>query len=59
VIDRWRLDYNHHRIDYSLDYQTAAAYTAACVVSATPQHSEHSRITNPNALTHLGAKTEG
>ena len=26
VIDPWRLDYNHHRIHSSLDYQTPAAY---------------------------------
>ena len=61
VIDRWRLDYNHHRIHSSLDYQTPAAYAAGCVLpaSATPQPIEHSRITNPNALTQLGAKTGG
>ncbi|MAI31416.1 MAG: hypothetical protein CMM07_07070, partial [Rhodopirellula sp.] len=41
VIDRWRLDYNHHRIHSSLDYQTPAAYAAGCALpasaSATPQ----------------------
>ena len=31
VIDRWRLDYNHYRIHSALDYQTPAAYAAACV----------------------------
>ena len=30
VIDRWRLDYNHHRIHSSLNYQTPAAYAARC-----------------------------
>ena len=61
VIDRWRLDYNHHRIHSSLDYQTPAAYAAGCVLpaSATPQPPEHSRFTNPNPLTQLGAKTGG
>ena len=61
VIDRWRLDYNHHRIHSSLDYQTPAAYATGCVLpaSATPQPPEHSRITNPNALTQPGAKTGG
>ena len=61
VIDRWRLDYNHHRIHSSLDYQTHAAYAAGCVLpaSATPQPPEHSRFTNPNPLTQLGAKTGG
>jgi len=47
VIDRWRLDYNHHRIHSSLNYQTPAAYAAGCVLpaSATPQPPEHSRVT--------------
>ena len=56
VIDRWRLDYNHHRIYSSLDYQISAAYAAGCVLpasaSAALQPPEHSRITNPRSLTH-------
>ncbi|MDB4676826.1 integrase core domain-containing protein [bacterium] len=61
VIDRWRLDYNHHRIQSSLDDQTPAACAAGCVpqTSATPQQPENSRFTNPNSLTQAGAKTEG
>ena len=61
VNDRWQLDYNHHRIHSSLDYQTPAAYAAGCVLpaSATPQPPEHRRITNPNPLTQPGAKTGG
>ncbi len=61
MIDRWRLDYNHHCIHSSLDYQTPAEYAAGCVLpaSATPQPPEHIRITNPNALTQPGAKTGG
>ena len=31
VIDRWRLDYNHHRLHSSLEYQTPAAFAASCV----------------------------
>ena len=51
VIDRWRLDYNHHRIHSSLDYQTPAAYAARCVLpgSATPQPPEHSRFYQPQS----------
>ncbi len=47
VIDRWRQDYNHHRIHSALNYQTPAAYAADCVLpaSATPQPPEHSRVT--------------
>ena len=30
VIDRWRLDYNHHRPHSSLDYQTPAVFAARC-----------------------------
>ena len=38
VIDRWRLDYNHHRPHSTLDYQTPAAFAARCSssVRATP-----------------------
>lgn len=35
VIDRWRLDFNHHRIHSALNYQTPAAFAAACVLPAT------------------------
>ena len=61
VIDRWRLDYNHHRIHSSLDYQTLAAYADGCVLpdSATPQPPEHNRITNPDSDTHNGAILRG
>jgi len=44
---RWRLDYNHHRIHSTLNYQVPAVYAAGCVLaaSATPQAPKHSRIT--------------
>ena len=61
VIDRWRLDYHHHRIHSSLDYQTPAGYAAGSVlpVSAAPQPPEHNRITNPDSLAQPGVKTGG
>ncbi|MAT72520.1 MAG: hypothetical protein CMJ58_23710 [Planctomycetaceae bacterium] len=43
VVDRWRLDDNHHRPHSSLDDQTPAEFAARCsasapqVLSATPQ----------------------
>ena len=43
VVDRWRLDYNHHRPHSSLEYQTPATFAARWltsapqVTSATPQ----------------------
>ena len=59
VNERWRLDYHHHRIQSSLDYQTPAPYTVGCVLPAlaTPQPPEHSSFTNPDALTQAGART--
>ena len=47
VIDRWRLDYNHHRLHSALNYWAPAAYAAGCVLlaSVTPQYPEYSRVT--------------
>ena len=52
VIDRWRLDYNHHRIHSSLNYQTPAAFAAACLLpaSATPQPPERTRLQHQDSL---------
>ena len=36
VVDRWRLDYNHHRIHSSLDYQTPAEFADRCYSSVRP-----------------------
>ena len=32
VIDRWRIDFNHHRPHSALDYRTPAALAASCVL---------------------------
>ena len=55
VIDRWRLDYNHHRPHSALEFQTPAAYAAGLLASvrATPSLQQASR-TNPNPLTEAG-----
>jgi len=36
IVDRWRLDYNHHRPHSSLDYQTPAAFAARSSSSVRP-----------------------
>jgi len=59
VIDRWCLDYNHHRPHSALDYQTPAAFAAGCVLPGSPgtfekspalRPPEHSRIHDPPIL---------
>jgi len=61
VIDRWRLDYNHHRPHSALDYQTPAAYAAGSKLadSDTPQSPQDNSSSNPDSLTQLGTKTGG
>ena len=53
VIDRWRLDYNHHRLHSSLDYQTPAAFAARCSSSVRPTASlqKNTGPMNPDSLT--------
>jgi transposase InsO family protein len=53
VIDRWRLDYNHHRLDRILDYQTPAAFAARCPSSVRPTASlqKNTGSMNPDSLT--------
>ena len=45
LIDRWRLDDNHHRIHSALDYQTRAPFADGCVLPASATPPEHSRLT--------------
>ncbi len=47
VIDRLRIDYNHHRFHGSLTYQTPAAFAAGCVFPASATPPEYSRFTKP------------
>ncbi len=47
VIDRWRLDYNHHRPHSALDYQTPAAYAAGCVLPGCAGTFEESPLRPP------------
>ena len=61
VIDRWRLDYNHHRIRSSLDYQIPAAYAAGCVLpaSATPQLQNTAALSTPALSLNLVQRLTG
>lgn len=43
VVDRWRLDYNHHRPHSSLDYQTPAKFAARFSTSVRPTASLQKR----------------
>ena len=60
VVDRWRLDYNHHRPHSRLGWQTPATFAAACVPagSATPHPSAHTTNTGPT-LIQVGTENGG
>ena len=47
VVDRWRLDYNHHRPHSSLGYQTPAEFAARCLASAPKSASAKPQQTSP------------
>ncbi len=57
VVDRWRLDYNHHRPHSSLDYQTPAEFAARCSSSVRPTASlqNSSSPLNPDSLMSAGS----
>ena len=46
MIDRWRIDYNHHRPHSAWDYRTPAPFAADCALPgfATLTPREHSRF---------------
>ena len=51
VVDRWRLDYNHHRPHSALDYQTPAAFAASRLASVRPTASRQQACCNtPDSL---------
>jgi transposase InsO family protein len=52
VIDRWRLDYNHHRVHSSLDYPFAAGWLASIRPTASLQKYRGPHSTD--SLTHPG-----
>jgi len=56
IVDRWRLDYNHHRPHSMLGWMTPAAFAATCVpsASATPNPSEHTKENINQTLTEVG-----
>ena len=56
VIDRGRLDYNHHRINRALDYQIPAAFDAGWLASVRPPASpQHASRATPHGFTQAGA----
>jgi putative transposase len=57
VVDRWRLDYNHHRPHSSLDYQTPAAFAARCAASA-PERASATPQLAPPLQQHNGPLTQ-
>ena len=57
VVDRWRLDYNHHRPHSALDYQTPAAFAASRLASVRPTASLRlHRPSSSDSLTQIGKK---
>ncbi len=60
VVERWRLDYNHHRPHSRLSWQTPATFAASCVPagSATPHPPAHTTNTGPT-LIQVGTENGG
>jgi len=56
VVDRWRLDYNHHRPHSMLNWMTPAAFAGACAApgSASPRPPQHTPEDVGTTLTHVG-----
>ena len=56
IVDRWRLDYNHHRPHSMLGWRTPAAFAGACAApgSASPHPPQHTREDIGKTLTQVG-----
>jgi len=56
VVDRWRLDYNHHRPHSMLNWMTPAAFAGACAApgSAPPRPPQHTPEDVGTTLTQAG-----
>ena len=56
IVDRWRLDYNHHRPHSRLNWMTPAVFAGACAAtdSATPRPPQHTTKDVGNTLSHVG-----
>jgi transposase InsO family protein len=58
VVDRWRMDYNHHRPHSRLDWMTPAAYAALCCRIGRPARTGGTCVPPGSAAPHPPEHTE-